>query len=1142
MRLLRLTVAGLLIGSAAIGQNISGSLSGTVQDGTGAVLAGADVKLTSSQGFVRTGKTNAAGFFSFPDLIPSKFSLSISAPGFKQYQQRNIELTSSQDRSLGAITLQLGEVSDTVIVTAEVAQVELGSADKADVVTAESLEHMALRGRDFMDAVGLMAGVVDTSNSREAPGPTSIGSLYINGGRDNSKNMTIDGVTNLDTGSNGSVHSMPSMDSVSEIKVLRSNYAAEYGRNAGGSITVITKGGDKQFHGSAGWYYRHESFSANSFFNNKNSQPKPPYRYNIGSYTIGGPLYVPHKFNSDRSKLFFFFSQEFQRQKVNYGAKQVTVPTALEREGDFSQSFDVNGRLIPVYDPNNGRRAFPGNLIPSSRFNAIGLNVLKLFPMPNFVDPDPSRRYQWNFISQVSGPYTRRTEIIRVDYSPRQNMQMYFRGSNNADNQHPPYGLWANGNLNFPLSPLLFQQPGRGATVHNTITVSPTTFSETILGVSQNMLTFYPTDVTAVSRNLTGINVPQFYQGNNPNGYIPDMTFSGISNAVNPSLHAGIPYKNQNTILSLVENISKIWHTHTLKAGVYLERTRKDQFASSATRGTLKFDRDGNNPLDANNAFANALLGVYDSYAEATRNPLARYMFTNNEFYIQDAWRIRRNLLLDYGVRFYADAPQYDSKYQLNAFDAALWERSQAPVLLYPGFDANRNRVAVNLLTGRMYPQGLIGTFAPGMGNPANGMVTGGKTPGLPNGLYSVAALSIAPRVGFAWDPFYNGRTSIRGGFGTFYDRIQGNPTMNMLSTPPTVFTPSVYYGLVDTLAQAAGQGILAPGNVSSSMLGDVRLPVTYNYSLGIQRQINRATVIDVSYTGAISRHQPWVHNINAVPVGSNWVDVHPQNANPTAPTTALPANFLRAYRGYGDINFYEFGNTSNYNSLQVSVNRRLSHGLSGGFAYTFSKTLTSASGDTTAINPFLPPRHRDYGPATYDRTHVASLRYNYVLPKPGPKLGSRPLGLVTDGWQISGISRFQTGAPFTPGISLVDYVDITGTTSYGPRLNVGDPSAPPVERFSRPARGDLGNIGPGVLRQPGINNWDISLYRDVKATERIRGQLRLESYNTFNHTQFSGVITTARFQGQKQIDPLFLQPTAAVNPRRIQLALRLNF
>jgi hypothetical protein len=791
----------MLAVAALRGQNISCALSGAVEDSLGAPFAGIEVNIASFQnGFVRTTRTNTNGFFAFPDITPATYMLSISAPGFVPYHQSGIELNSGEQRSLGSIRLKIGQISDSVTVTAQTSAVQLGSSDRAGVLTSAQLESMALRGRDFMDALGLLPGVVDTSDNREAPSNTSIGSIYILGGCSNQKNMTIDGVTNLDTGSNGSVHSMPSLDSMSEVKVLMSNYAAEYGRNSGGSITIITKGGGRQFHGSAGWYYRHENLSANGFFDNKYGLSRAPYRYDIAAYTISGPIYVPNRFNADRSKLFFFFSEEFQEQKVPFGVKTVHVPTALERSGDFSQSFDVNNKLIPIYDPSNNGKQFPQNQIPASRINSIGQQVLNLFPLPNFVDPEPSRRNQWNYISALSGPYPRRTEIVRTDYSPKQNVQLYARLSNTQDEQHPPYGPWVTGSVNFPLTPIVFRSPGRGATLYSSVSISPSVFSEFIFGVSQNKLTYFPEFPDRVSRTSTGITVPQWYPGLNTEDFIPNMSFGGVNNAANPSLSNGTPYYNSNTIFSFVENLSKVYKTHTFKVGAYIERTRKDQSASVATRGTIAFDRDRNSPLDTNFAYSNALLGIYDSYSEANARPQGQFRFTNFEWYFQDAWRAKPRLSIDYGVRFYHDAPQYDARYQLATFVPGLFDPLRAPVLYRPTLDASKNKVAMDPTTGTFAPATLIGTYVPGVGDPADGIVIGGKN-GYAQGLYSVKPVSVAPRIGFAWDPVGHGQMAVRGGLGVYFDRIQGNPTMDTLSNPPTIFTPSVYYGTLGSLA-----------------------------------------------------------------------------------------------------------------------------------------------------------------------------------------------------------------------------------------------------------------------------------------------------------------------------------------------------
>ncbi len=1137
----------LLLTISACAQNVSSSISGTIVDATGAALAGAAVHVVDAgNGFERSTVSNDQGFFNFPDLRSGSFTLSVNHAGFKRYQQRAIDLVTGEQRSMGQIRLQIGETSDSVTVTAESTRVELGSSERSGVLSGKEISEMALKGRDFFDAVGLMAGVVDVADNRDAPGADSVGNLHIAGGRSASKNVTIDGVTSLDTGSNGSLHTTPGMDSIGEVRVLMSNYAAEYGRNSGGSVTVITRGGGKRYRGSVSAYHRHESFSANEWFNNRNGIQRPPYRYNIGSWAIGGPVYIPGKFNRDRSKLFFFFNQELQRQKVVLGAaRTVRVPTELERMGDFSQTFDTANKLITVYDPLANQTQFPGNRIPASRFSVPGQKVLDLFPLPNFIDPLASRRNQWNYISNLSGAFNRHSETGRIDYAARKNMQTYLRLSNSFEDQSPPYGVWVNGSVNYPLTPVVYQRPGKAATISNIFTITPTFFSETIFGVSQNKLYYYPEDEAAVRRKDRGINVTQWRPDLNPEGFIPNMSFSSVPNYANPSLSNGIPYYNSNTIFSLVQNFSKIWKTHTFKMGLYLERTRKDQSASVATRGTLSFDRDRNNPLDTNYAYANALIGSYLSYTEATDRPQGQYRFTNLELFFQDAWRVNRRLLIDYGVRLYIDAPQYDARLQLASFSLADYNPANAPILLRPALIGSK-RVAQDPISGATYPEGFIGTFAPGRGNPAEGMVIGGRG-GVPRGMYSQAPVYFAPRIGFSWDPFGKQRTAIRAGGGMFFDRVQGNPTMGLLGNPPTIFNPTVYYGTLEQLAQTDGNGILAPTGTVTSMLGRQMPPTTYNFSFGIQHQVSRTLMFDVSYVGSISNHLLWVRNINPVPWRANHLDINPQNRDYTITTSArpYPANFLRPIAGYGNINLYEFASNSNYHSLQFSTGQRFRNGMTWAFAYTFSKALGTASTDTTAVSSFFDPRDRNYGPLTFDRNHVLNIRYTMRVPKLGKRLDSKTLAIFTDGWELAGISRGQSGAPFTPGYTLTTGVDITGTPTEGARLNLLDPSAAATDRFSAPVRGEGGNLGTNTLRGPGFFNWDISVFRNIRFKESRNLELRFESYNTLNHPQFSSLSTTARFDTAgttTQTDPLFLQPTSARSPRRIQLAVRFNF
>ncbi len=1143
---MKLKVLSILLLTAMLAgaQNISCQLSGTLHDPTGALIVGAKITLTAERtGFVRTTHTNTEGFFSFPDLTPAAFDVNIAAPGFKTYSQRGIEITSGGQLSLGVVTMQLGETAESIVVTAEAANMLVASPERAGVLTGSDLEGLATRGRDIMDAVGLLPGVVDLNDARESPGKDSLANVFILGGRANQKNMTIDGVSAVTFGDATAINTMPSMDSVGELKVLMSNYAAEYGRNTGGTITVITKGGGRQFHATANWYHRHEQFSANNYFNNLNGLNRSPYRFNIFTYALSGPVFIPGKFNKDRSKLFFYFSQEYQRQLTNASSRKVTVPTAIERAGDFSQSFDVNGRLRTIYDPQANQTAFPGNKIPTSRFSRTGQKVLELFPLPNFVDPNPSLRYQWNYISAASYPNPRRGDIVRVDYSPKSNVQLYGRYSQNRDEQRAYYGPWTSGSVNFPLVPVVYEFPGRSITISSTATLSPSMFNQFTFGMTESTNSFYPEDVQKVSRKGTGIDIASWYPANNPAGIIPNMSFGGVNAAANPSLNNRITSYMDNAKFNpsyiFSENLSKVYGTHTLKFGAYVEKAFGYPFADNQVRGSVSFGVDRTNPLDSNYAYSNALTGIYQSYQESTSQPLSKLRFRNIEWYAQDDWRVRSGLFVNYGLRIYNAPPMWDALQQQLTFLPDLFNSSKAPVLLRPALDSSKAKIAVDPRTGAVYPAVRVGTFAPGFGEPDNGMAVVG-TKGLPQSLYTTPALSMGPRLGFAWDPIGSGRTVIRGGGGVFFNRPAMGPMNSMPANPPTVYTPIMYFGTLETLGQAGGQGILAPTSSITAMSGSQQQQTTYNFSFGVQQQIARKLVVDVSYVGSLARHMWATRNINAVPVGAQFLDLHPENRDLSTTASALPANFLRPYQGWGDILFYDFGASSNYNSLQVSATRRLARGVLA-MSYTFSKLLGTASSDSEQMSSVFATRDRNYGVLSYDRPQVLSLRYNYKLPEPGKYFQKRLLGLITDRWEVSGITRFMSGAPFTPTFSTVDGANITGTPSETARPNVVDPTADAVNRFGRPARGTFGNVGKNVLRGPGMNNWDVSIFRQIPLRESKYIQLRFESYNTLNHTQFSAVSQNARFDAQgNQIDPLFLQATAARAPRRVQVAIRL--
>ena len=400
---------------AALAQSVTGQISGAVVDPGGAVIAGATVQLSNDlTRQVRSFTTESRGSFLFTDLVPGDYSVHIEFPGFKSYDQKAVNVSSQEKVALHDIRLEVGDVSSTVTVQSDSAHVATDSSDRSVLVNTTQIENTPIPGRDFMGLMESLPGVVDL-NPHDARGYNA-GMPTINGGQSEKLNISLDGIKSQDSGNTGySGNISPSMDAIAEVRVMISSYSAEYGGRAGGQMSVTVKNGTNQFHGSTYFFFRNEFLNANNYFNNQTGLAKPFYRYNNPGGTFGGPLLIPGTgFNKSRTKLFFFFSEDYLRFLTPSNLSKQTMPTSLERSGDFSQTSTTTGRLIPVKDPTSGQQ-FPGNIMPASRISPAGLAILNLFPVPSAKDATGQRQY--NSLYQFSRQNQREDRILRLDYN-----------------------------------------------------------------------------------------------------------------------------------------------------------------------------------------------------------------------------------------------------------------------------------------------------------------------------------------------------------------------------------------------------------------------------------------------------------------------------------------------------------------------------------------------------------------------------------------------------------------------------------------------------------------------------------------------------------------------------------------------------
>jgi Carboxypeptidase regulatory-like domain len=1139
----------ILLAAPLAGQGLTGQISGNVVDPSGKAINGATIVLVNKDtGQTRVTKTGESGDFLLTEILSGRFNLTVDRAGFKKFEQTGIVLSANERLVLRAIALDLGPVSETVSVEANVAPLQTQSSERSALLDSRQIQELSLKGRDYIALMQLLPGTVDVvATAREAPGLNTLQGLYFNGTRQGSLNLTLDGISTMDTGGGTGPYFEPSIDAVAEVRVLMGNFQAEYGRTSGGAINTIIKNGTKNFHGGLYYYFRNEDLNANEFFNNLNGLARPRYRYNYPGSFVGGPVLLPGtNFNRNRDKLFFFWSEEFLRRDSPTNVSNQTFPTALERTGDFSKTIGQNGQLIVVKDPQTGM-PFTGNLIPGTRIDANGQGLLKVFPLPNTTDPT----HTFNWVGQSIIEHPRLDEVVRIDWNLSPGTQFYARGILDREATQGGFG--------YTLASPAFEQLAVNYQIHSEGFAStlihafgPTRINELTFGVNRGYAlapALSAATLAANSRKDLHLNLPQFYPQSNPLGVIPNATFGGVSDAPQLNLDPRFPYFGANNVWEYADNYSQIHGAHNMKFGVYVDHAAKNSQLSTFFNGTFAFDRDANNPLDTGYAFANALIGTVDSYTESNSHSVAHARDTSVEWYAQDSWKATRRVTFEAGARFYWIKPTSTGGAPLAAFDPALYNAGQQPPLVRPYIDpATGQRVGRDPVTGQILPAVKIGSFSPAAGTPNSAMrIFNGE-------ILQTPAIQVAPRAGLAWDVFGNGKTAVRTGFGIFYDRFPQNQVTQLQQSPPLVIAPVANYTTISSLLSTPLS--LSPSNVFGIQT-DYKPPAVYSYSFEIQQSVGFGTVLSVSYVGDAVRHGMQIRNLNATKYGTNFL---PSSVDPTLGNRPLPANFLRPRTGYGDIQYMEFVSNSHYNALQVDLKKRVSSRLTFNVAYTWSKVLDVADTPSSVVNPVLDYNSRNYGPAAFDRRQILTINYVYVLPSASQRWNNRFSRTMLDGWELSGISSFISGAPTPINYTFVTATDITGAAGNGidsrvdltcnPNLSSGDRTFSRTFNTSCVHPPTLAGLGIGnapkfPLVGPGVEDFDISLFKNFRLgnSDLRRLQFRFETYNTLNHTQFTAVDNNARFNAAGgQVNQQFGQYIGSAPARRVALGLKLYF
>jgi hypothetical protein len=1088
-------------------QELSATLSGIVTDSSGAVIPHATVAiaLAGFNGTARVVETDGSGNYVATNLTAGTYSITVTAGSFETYKGNNIVLDVAEKHAFN-VQLKTGSTSTTVVVEDNPVSVDTETSGQAGTITGVQIQELEISSRNFEQLLTLQPGVVSQLGDEPSASGTA---MSVNGARTTANNWTVDGADINDSGSNGTVVNEPSMDAIQEITLERGNYDAGFGRSGGGQVVVATRSGSSAFHGEGYEYVRNTMFDANDWLN-KESQVAAGApndagvnHHNVYGFTIGGPIYIPKVYNQDKKKTFFFWSEDWH--KITSAASSVTipVPTTSEVQGTFA------GNITAQYPQATYDAATNTSTIPTSAFSKNAQVYLADLFTPN---ANGSGLLTLNLPAENSY----RDDIVRIDHYFSDKVHFYARGMNDVMPVTEPMGLWA-GN-NYPaVAAAAVDSPGKNVVGNLTWTISPKVVNELEFVYSQGTYhsSFIGTPFANSASALSALQ-PGTEEFNDPYGRLPAVNITGVT-----GFSAGsTPWKERNLDRSYFDNLSLALGKHTLRFGFQLQQMLKSE---NAVAGEASFNFGTGLTNDV--PFADFLVGNVAQYTQQNKDTIPDLQYLNSEAYIQDDWKLTQKLTLNLGLRWSNFPSPHDKADILANFDPALYSPQLAPAIdpttgnFVPGQSVGGfNLVPATYANGIIFPQGSACSTAQTYSSQVQ-CSPFGKT------IDPTYSANFAPRVGFAYNPDGHGVMSIRGGFGIFYDRVlNGIFEQSAFYDPPEVQSVTVNGTKFDQPLAVAGATNYGPNLLWTTGIPAFKVPNYADYNLTVERQLLPSTIISAAYVGGRARHLIGEFDMNQPTIGSRLGA--PANTD---------VNALRPFAGYSYFDTKGTIFTSNYNSLQIGLQHRSSHGLTVGAAYTWSKTLTTNSNDRGTASTDTYNLGLDYGPSSFNQPQALIVNYVYNLPIFKGQSGFE--GKLLGGWELSGITSALTGTSFSVVQSSDPYACPTLQTGLcdpastlpgqGLRgIGISNPDSHISARVNQiapvhmtksvaqwfstssyqVAAGHFGNTGYGSLVGPGMQKWDMALAKNTKIAEFVNLQLRAEAFDVFNHANFAGV------------------------------------